>query len=198
MTRNAVRTIRMLSFLVALSLVHVLWPTQASQQAAAVDAAQLLDSYVARNIGPANMSGRVVAIAGVESNPNIVYATVFEAAGHSPYLIRYRIDMGANTPTWVALDQPPNGPDNVPNDYRFWHVVLAVDPSDPNTIYVNGDEPDLFQARITDTTTGAVSYGLLQNVEDVVEISFDAAPPGAYRFPRQFGEVAERSKATLC
>jgi hypothetical protein len=34
----------------------------------------LLAGFSARSIGPAGMSGRVPAIAAVESNPNIVYA----------------------------------------------------------------------------------------------------------------------------
>ena len=57
--------------------------------------------------------------------------------------------------------------------------MLAVDPSDPNTIYINGDEPDLYQAKVTDTSTGKLSFTLLQDQEDVVEISFDAeSTPG--------------------
>jgi photosystem II stability/assembly factor-like uncharacterized protein len=71
MTRNAVRNWFVLYSLVALALVHLFWPSEAAQPVA-LDA-NPLDAYVARNIGPAKMGGRTVAIAGVDSQPNIVY-----------------------------------------------------------------------------------------------------------------------------
>ncbi|HYV37377.1 MAG TPA: hypothetical protein VE988_16835 [Gemmataceae bacterium] len=72
MTRNTVRNYLVLSSLVSLSLLHALWPTEASQPAAAFNAS-MLDTFVARNIGPANMGGRITAITGVETNSKIVY-----------------------------------------------------------------------------------------------------------------------------
>lgn len=36
--------------------------------------ANVLDAFQARNIGPAKMGGRTVALAGVNDQPNIVYA----------------------------------------------------------------------------------------------------------------------------
>jgi photosystem II stability/assembly factor-like uncharacterized protein len=71
MTRNAVRSWFVISSFVFLSLVHLLLPTGAAQPVA--PDTKVLDAFVARNIGPAKMGGRVTAIAGVEDNPNIVY-----------------------------------------------------------------------------------------------------------------------------
>ena len=71
MTRNAVRNWFVLCTLVSLTLVHLLWPSEAAQPVA-LDA-KLLDAFEARNIGPAKMGGRTVAIAGVDEQPNIVY-----------------------------------------------------------------------------------------------------------------------------
>src|SRR5205085_3953716 len=71
MTRNSARNLMVLGCVLALSLLHLLWPSQASQPV--TQATKLLDTFIARNIGPANMSGRIVAIAGVDSDPRIVY-----------------------------------------------------------------------------------------------------------------------------
>ncbi|HEY7214225.1 MAG TPA: hypothetical protein VIC28_06315, partial [Thermoanaerobaculia bacterium] len=54
-------------------LVFVVLVLLASSARAAVDP-DLLAGMKARSIGPAGMSGRVAAIAAVESNPNVVYA----------------------------------------------------------------------------------------------------------------------------
>src|SRR5437867_454185 len=81
MTRNTrrntlVRNTLVLGCLVSLSLLHWLWPTQASQPKAGQPAAfdsRILDTFVARNIGPANMGGRIVALAVPEGNANVIY-----------------------------------------------------------------------------------------------------------------------------
>src|SRR5207249_2816444 len=57
--------------LVSLTLVNLLLPTRAAQPVA--PDASVLDAFVARNIGPAKMGGRVTAIAGVDEQPGTVY-----------------------------------------------------------------------------------------------------------------------------
>src|SRR5438477_9352566 len=71
MPRNTRRNTLVLGCLVSLSLLHWLWPTQASQPVA-FDS-RILDTFVARNIGPANMGGRIVALAVPEGNANVIY-----------------------------------------------------------------------------------------------------------------------------
>src|SRR5580765_3852281 len=74
MTRNAFRNCLVFSCLVALSLFNLLWPLTAQQPVPqGWPDAKVLDLFVARNIGPANMSGRIVDIEGVDSNPKIIY-----------------------------------------------------------------------------------------------------------------------------
>jgi photosystem II stability/assembly factor-like uncharacterized protein len=73
MTRNAVRNWFVVGSLVSLALLNALWPTGAAQLVVP-GSNNVLDTFVARNIGPAKMGGRVTAIAGVDDQPNIVYA----------------------------------------------------------------------------------------------------------------------------
>ena len=100
--------------------MHLLWPSEASQPAA-VDA-KLLDTFVARNIGPANMSGRIVAIAGVDSDPKIVY--VATASGG----LWKTIDGGD---TWAAVF-----------DHQTTVCIgdVAVSQSNPNIVWVGTGE----------------------------------------------------------
>src|SRR5262249_52374922 len=72
MTRCSARLRLVVGAAVALTLFHVLWPSSATQPAAAFDA-KLLDALTARPIGPANMGGRIVDVAVVESDPRIMY-----------------------------------------------------------------------------------------------------------------------------
>src|SRR6266851_759245 len=69
-----------------------------SERAAAVDP-DLLAGMRARAIGPAGMSGRVAAIAGVEANPEVVY--VGAAAGGV-----WKSTNGGLTFTPIFDDQP--------------------------------------------------------------------------------------------
>jgi photosystem II stability/assembly factor-like uncharacterized protein len=70
--RYAARLRLLAGSLLALTLFHVLWPTDAAQPDAAFDP-KLLDAFVARPIGPANMGGRIVDIAAVDSDPRTMY-----------------------------------------------------------------------------------------------------------------------------
>jgi photosystem II stability/assembly factor-like uncharacterized protein len=71
MTRYWVRHHILFVCLASLALLHLLWPTEANQQQSINGS--LLDAFVARNIGPANVGGRIAAIAGVDGDPKTVY-----------------------------------------------------------------------------------------------------------------------------
>ncbi len=82
----------------------------------------LLAGFSARSIGPAGMSGRVPAIAAVESNPNIVYAG--GAAGGV-----WKSTNGGLTWTPVFDDQPVAS-----------IGAIAVAPSNPDVVWVGTGE----------------------------------------------------------
>lgn len=84
-----------------------------------------------------NYYGRI-ALAASESNPNIVYALV--CTGNL-----YRLDTSAGN----TFQQVPGVPGGVP--YGAYGVAIAVDPTDPNTIYLGGDGNPLYQGSITIT-----------------------------------------------
>ena len=121
MTRNAVRNYLVLGCLVSLSLCHLLWPSEASQPAVAVDS-KILDAFVARNIGPANMGGRIVDIAGVDSDPKTVY--VAAASGG----LWKTTDTGE---TWTGLFD---------KETSVCIGSVAVSQSNPNIVWVGTGE----------------------------------------------------------
>jgi photosystem II stability/assembly factor-like uncharacterized protein len=120
MTRNLVRNYLVLACLASLLLLHLLWPSEASQQVV-VDA-NLLETFVARNIGPANMGGRMVAIAGVDNDPKIVY--VAAASGG----LWKTVDSGE---TWAPIF-----------DHQTSVCIgdVAVSQSNPNIVWVGTGE----------------------------------------------------------
>ena len=122
MSRNAVRRwFLVFGCLVSLTFFHLLWPAEGAELAP-VDA-KVLDAFVARNIGPARMGGRITfAIAAVNNEPNIVY--VGTASGG----VWKTTDSGE---TWapVFVDQ---GCATVGD--------VAVSQSDPNVVWVGTGE----------------------------------------------------------
>jgi photosystem II stability/assembly factor-like uncharacterized protein len=88
---------------------------------AAIDPS-LLAGMSARSIGPAGMSGRVAAVAAVESNPNVVYAGA--ASGGV-----WKSTNGGLTWTPVFDDQPVAS-----------IGAIAVDPSNPEVVWVGTGE----------------------------------------------------------
>jgi uncharacterized repeat protein (TIGR01451 family) len=103
----------------------------------------------------------------------VLYATVLYSDNQagSPDLDHYRSGDGGGT--WIKLAQPATVGDN-----RDWHQVLAIDPTNPNRIYINGAEPNLFQCTV-DLSTGAIQatkldpeYGT-SGTEDVLGVTFD-------------------------
>jgi hypothetical protein len=101
-------------FVLALTLL-------ASSARAALDPG-LLAGMSARSIGPAGMSGRVAAVAAVESNPNIVY--IGAAAGGV-----WKSTNGGLTWTPVFDDQPVSS-----------IGAVAVAPSNPDVVWVGTGE----------------------------------------------------------
>src|SRR6266496_464072 len=84
--------------------------------------------------------GEWIALAMAPSSPQTVYTTIFQRGNSSttPMLQRFLTTDAGNT--WSMLPLPPVA--NHKQDYRFWHVVLGVDPSFPNVIYANAAEPN--------------------------------------------------------
>jgi hypothetical protein len=109
---------------------------------------------------PAGPSAGFIRLALAPSAPQTVYATVFNSANTAPS--RYRtIDGGA---TWSSLTGLPGAEEG-----RTWHVMLAVDPTDANTVWANGDH-SVYRS----TDRGATWAGPLFG-EDPVGGYFDAA-----------------------
>jgi hypothetical protein len=124
--------------------------------------------------------GNFIALRMAPSNPNYVYGTVFGAnnSESNPELQRFRtIDAGAS---WQLLTLPhavvpknmchTTDPANTLQDFRFWHVVLGVDPSNPDVVYANACEPTFVVSQ-----TGGMSWTQMPTVDDVVNAFFDDA-----------------------
>ena len=102
-------------------------------------------------------------VANTSPSPNFVYATVFNADINGTETVRrYQSTTGGQS--WRVLAPTPGIP-----ELRSWHVVLAVDPFNPNHIYVN-DAYELFESMDGGTKwTKAEQIG-----DDWVNLSFDA------------------------
>src|SRR5262249_29264566 len=97
-------------------------PRTAAQPAAATPATLLLDELPVRNIGPANIGGRICDLAVVDSNPNIMY--VGAATGGV-----WKTSDGGNT--WAPVfDQQPTL--NI--------GAVAVSQSNPDVVWVGSGE----------------------------------------------------------
>jgi uncharacterized repeat protein (TIGR01451 family) len=106
----------------------------------------------------------------------VVYATIFNANPGStvPLLDRFRAEGGVGS--WVKLNPLSTTSDD--SDDRTNHVVLAADPSNPNRIYVNGSEPELFVGTFA---AGHATWTQMNpeypnsGTEDVADVTFDAS-----------------------
>ncbi len=82
--------------------------------------------------------GDGIRIAIAPSSPQIVYATVFDTsmggATDYPYGEPHRFRSMNGGSTWTSLPTLPTD-----EEFRYWHVMLAVDPNNPQVLYVNGD-----------------------------------------------------------
>jgi hypothetical protein len=98
------------------------------------------------------------------SNHLTIYTTVFDTTlgnGTSGEPHRFVSFDGGNS--WSPLNSLPAA-----DELRYWHVVLTVDPTNPQIVYVNGDH-ELYQS----TDGGAVWNSLYG--EDPVGAYFDAS-----------------------
>ncbi|HYV37375.1 MAG TPA: hypothetical protein VE988_16825, partial [Gemmataceae bacterium] len=98
-----------------------LWPADASQPTGAFDA-KMLDIFVARNIGPANMGGRIVDIAGVDSDPKTVYVAT------------------ASGGLWKTTDGGDNWKPIFDHQSSVCIGDVAVSQSNPNIVWVGTGE----------------------------------------------------------
>jgi photosystem II stability/assembly factor-like uncharacterized protein len=113
--------------LVTISAVGVLllalaFQVPAQQQPTTAKLPPVLKGLVARNIGPANMGGRVPDITGVDTDPNTIY--VATAAGGV-----FKTSDGGTT--WKAIFD---------NQATLCIGAVAVAPSNPNVVYVGTGE----------------------------------------------------------
>jgi uncharacterized repeat protein (TIGR01451 family) len=103
----------------------------------------------------------------------VVYATIYDPSNGvgTPSLERFRAEGGIAS--WVKLNLPPSGSDNRTN-----HVVLAVDPSNPNVIYANGAEPHFIQGTYDPVMKKVAWVSLIpeypnMGTEDIADATFD-------------------------
>ena len=82
--------------------------------------------------------GNGIRIAIAPSSPQTVYATVFDTSEGNPtdypFGLPHRFRSTNGGSTWTSL---PNLPTD--EEYRYWHIMLAVDPNNSQVLYVNGD-----------------------------------------------------------
>jgi photosystem II stability/assembly factor-like uncharacterized protein len=121
--------------------------------------------------------GDFIALRMAPSNSNYVYATVFGSKNttDTPQLQRFRTNDGGAS--WNLLTLPnakvPSTCGTTANklqDYRYWHVVLGVDPANPDVVYANACEPTFVVSQ-----DGGTSWTQLPTVDDVVNVFFDDA-----------------------
>jgi hypothetical protein len=114
-----------------------------------------------------------IRLAMQASNPNVVYAMMFEPGNTSSNpLVDWFSTMDGATTAWTKLVEPTNG-----GDWRFWHMVLAVDPNNPDIVYTNSSEsmPGLLASSTGGTTPWQSLSG---SAEDVVNVFFDDPTTG--------------------
>jgi hypothetical protein len=92
-------------------------------------------TQLAGGLPPGADVGATVRLAISPSTPQTLYATVFDTTlgnGISGEPHRFVSTDGGSS--WTALSALPAG-----DEFRFWHAVLAVDPSNSKIVYTNGD-----------------------------------------------------------
>jgi autotransporter-associated beta strand protein len=107
--------------------------------------------------------GVSIRVTVAPSSPQTLYATVFDPAlGNPPNGLPHRFRSTDGGTTWTSLPALPTAEES-----RYWHIMLSVDPSNSQTIYVNGDHS------VYQSTNGGSSWTLLNNSEDPVGGFFD-------------------------
>ena len=92
------------------------------------------------------------------SSPLTLYATIFESSDGLPH----RFSSSNGGASWTTLNGLPTDEED-----RFWHIMLAVDPSNPQVIYVNGDHT------VYVSTNGGFAWTQINDSEDPVGGYFD-------------------------
>ena len=106
--------------------------------------------------------GVSIRLAIAPSNPQVLYATVFDPAlGNSPNGLPHRYVTTNGAATWKALAALASA-----DEGRYWHAVLAVDPSNPAIVYTNGDH-STYRSADSGLTWSAYPF------DDPVSVSFD-------------------------
>jgi hypothetical protein len=111
-----------------------------------------------------NAVGTSIRLAISPSAPQNVYATVFNATlanNNFPYGVPQRFASSNGGTSWTQMAALPGN-----DEYRYWHMVLSVDPHNSQIVYTNGDHT-LYQS-----TDGGATWTLLYS-EDPVGGYFD-------------------------
>jgi len=136
--------------------------------------------------------GEWIALAMAPSSPQTVYTTIFQPGNSStnPKLQRFLTTDAGNS--WSMLSLPPAG-NNPPQDYRFWHVVLGVDPHHPNIVYANAKEPEFVASTDSGQTWMRLFVGsqFSGRIDDVVNAYFDSTGALAYVGDRGIQRVVD-------
>jgi len=121
--------------------------------------------------------GEWIALAMAPSSPQIVYTTIFKPENSPTFGVLRRFVTTDAGSSWSMMNQPlvDNTPQPEKSDFRFWHVVLGVDPVAPNTVYVNAKEPFL----VASTDFGQ-RWRIIYRDEDPVNAYFDSTGALAY------------------
>jgi photosystem II stability/assembly factor-like uncharacterized protein len=135
--------------------------------------------------------GEWIALAMAPSSPQTVYTTIFQPDNSSatPMLQRFLTTDAGNS--WSMLPLPPVA--DRKQDYRYWHVVLGVDPSFPNVVYANAAEPNFVASTDSGQTWRTLFTGpqFSGRVEDVVNAYFDSTGALAYVGDRGIQRVVD-------
>ena len=106
--------------------------------------------------------GVSIKLAMSPSNPQVLYANVFDPAlGNAPDGLPHRYVTTNGGASWTALSALPGDDED-----RYWHAVLAVNPTNPNIVYTNGDHSVYVSTNYGVTWTGS-------DFDDPVSVSFD-------------------------
>jgi photosystem II stability/assembly factor-like uncharacterized protein len=136
--------------------------------------------------------GEWIALAMAPSSPQTVYTTIFQPDNSStnPKLQRFLTTDAGNS--WSMLSLPPAG-NNPPQDSRFWHVVLGVDPSHANVVYANAKEPEFVASTDSGQTWMRLFVGsqFSGRIDDVVNAYFDTTGALAYVGDRGIQRVVD-------
>ncbi len=107
--------------------------------------------------------GASIRVEVAPSASQTLYATVFDPAlGNAPDGLPHRYQSTNGGTNWTSLPDLPTG-----DEPRYWHIMLAVDPVNSQTIYVNGDHT------VYQSIDGGSSWTLVNDFEDPVGGFFD-------------------------